>query len=303
MILPWSFAMLPSHFKADKTMDHHDNGQAGGTGLGRREFVLAAAGIATLGASAPAPASSLSAEVLPAPPDPRPVVLVTGANRGLGLEFVRLYMERDWRVIATAREPARATALRELAASYPALHIEPLDVADHAQVDQLAARYARYPVDVLINNAGIGGGGDNQVFGRLNYPVLEQVMTVNAAGPIKMCEAFLPHVRASGQKKMITVSSSQGSIASVEFPMLYWYRASKAAVNMLMANLALQLRRQGIIVGLVTPGATDTDFMAGVNMPLRDPRVAAEDMLRNIDRYTLELSGTFFDYTGEIIPW
>ena len=72
---------------------------------------------------------------------------------------------------------------------------------------------------------------------------------------------------------------------------------------MLMANLALQLRRQGIIVGLVTPGATDTDFMAGVNMPLRDPRVAAEDMLRNIDRYTLELSGTFFNYDGEVIPW
>lgn len=286
-------------------MDNHDNGQAGSTLLGRRQFVMAAAGIAVAGAntSTAAPASSPSPEALPAPSDQRPVVLVTGANRGLGLQFVRLYMERDWRIIATAREPARAAALRELAAGYPALHIEPLDVADHGQVDQLAARYAQFSVDVLINNAGIGGGGDNQLFGRLNYPVLDQVMAVNAAGPIKMCEAFLPHVRASEQKKMITVSSSQGSIASVQFPMLYWYRASKAAVNMLMANLALQLRRQGIIVGLVTPGATDTDFMAGVNMPLRDPRVAAEDMLRNIDRYTLELSGTFFDYTGEVIPW
>lgn len=286
-------------------MDKHDNGHAGSTRLGRRQFVMAAAGIAVAGANASTvtSASGLSPEVLPAPSDQRPVVLVTGANRGLGLEFVRLYMERDWRIIATAREPARATALRELAAGYSALHVEPLDVADHGQVDQLAARYAQFPVDVLINNAGIGGGGDNQVFGRLNYPVLDQVMAVNAAGPIKMCEAFLPHVRASARKKMITVSSSQGSIASVEFPMLYWYRASKAAVNMLMANLALQLRRQGIIVGLVTPGATDTDFMAGVNMPLRDPRVAAEDMLRNIDRYTLELSGTFFDYTGEVIPW
>jgi len=282
--------------------DDHDSLPASRR-LDRRQLVMAAAGIAVTAAVTPANSSATSAEPLPAPPDQRPMVLITGANRGLGLEFVRLYAARDWRVIATARDPARATALQELATEYPALHIEALDVADHGQIDRLAARYASHPVDVLINNAGIGGGGDNQVFGRLNYPVLDQVMAVNAAGPIRMCEAFLPHVRASGLKKMITVSSSQGSIASVQFPMLYWYRASKAAVNMLMANLALQLRRQGIIVGLVTPGATDTDFMAGVNMPLRDPRVAAEDMLRNIDRFTLELSGTFFNYDGEVIPW
>lgn len=271
--------------------------------LDRRKLMMAAAGLAVTATATQASDADPSPEPLPAPLDPRPTVLITGANRGLGLEFVRLYAERDWRIIATARDPARAAALNELAADYPALHIEALDVIDHDQIDRLAARYASHPVDVLINNAGIGGGGDNQVFGKLNYPVLDQVMAVNAAGPIKMCEAFLPHVRAGTQKKMITVSSSQGSIASVRFPMLYWYRASKAAVNMLMANLALQLRRQDIIVGLVTPGATDTDFMAGVNMPLRDPRVAAEDMVRNIDRFTLELSGTFFNYDGEVIPW
>jgi len=272
-------------------------------GLARRELILALAGLAAVQPVTATAASPAAADPLPAPADQRPTVLVTGANRGLGLEFARRYADRGWRVIATARDPESASALQALAGSAAALLIEPLDVTNHGQIDWLAARYAKHPIDVLLNNAGIGGGGENQLFGRLNYPVLDQVMAVNAAGPIKMCEAFLPHVQAGTQKKLITVSSSQGSIASVEMPMLYWYRASKAAVNMLMVNLALQLRRRGIIVGLVTPGATDTDFMAGVNMPLRDPGEAAEDMMRNIERFTPELSGTFLNYTGEVIPW
>ncbi|MGI9341799.1 MAG: SDR family NAD(P)-dependent oxidoreductase, partial [Gammaproteobacteria bacterium] len=120
-------------------------------------------------------------------------------------------------------------------------------------------------------------------------------------------EAFREHVKASELKKMITVSSSQGSIASVTMPMLYWYRSSKSAVNMMMTNLALQVKRRGIIVGLVTPGATATDFIDArfrKAIPnIREPAVAAADMIRNIDRFTLENSGTFFNYDGEIIPW
>ncbi len=207
-------------------------------------------------------------------------------------------------MIATCRKPAEAAALIALARERSNLVVEPLDVMDHGSVDALAAKYAGQPIDVLLNNAGIGGGGENQLFGKLKYPVLAEVMKVNAEGPAKVCEAFLPHVLAGTQKKMITVSSSQGSIGSVKMPMLYWYRASKAAVNMIMANLALQLKSRGVIVGLVTPGATDTDFMVGLpKKMLRPVADAVADMMREIDRFDLAMTGQFLDTKGSILPW
>jgi NAD(P)-dependent dehydrogenase (short-subunit alcohol dehydrogenase family) len=278
-----------------------DNDQGMTNGLDRRRF-LGLAGAAAVGAAA-APALGADA-VAPAPAGPG-TVLVTGANRGIGLEFARRYVGRGWKVIATARQPDEATELNALAAASEGLVVvERLDVTDLAAIDALAAKYAGQPVDVLLNNAGIGGGGDNQIFGKLNYPVFDEVMAVNARGPIKVCEAFLPHVQASRQKKMITVSSSQGSIGSVKMPMLYFYRASKSAVNMLMANLALQLKGRGIIVGLVTPGATDTDFMAGLpKAMLRPVGDAVEGMLRDIDGFTIERTGQFLDTKGGLLPW
>ena len=103
---------------------------------------------------------------------------------------------------------------------------------------------------------------------------------------------------------MVTVSSGQGSIGSVKMPMLYWYRSSKAAVNMLMANLALQLKPKGIVVGLVTPGPTDTDFMAGLpKKMLRPVGDAVADMMREIDRFDLSMTGQFLGFKGDILPW
>ena len=273
----------------------------------RRELLRLAAGLAAAAATDSVLAET-DTEVLPMPDDTRPAVLITGANRGLGFEFSRIYADQGWRVIATCRRPASADALNELAKQHDAVDIEALDVADHESVDRLAARYRQVPVDVLLNNAGISGGGsETQVFGRLQYEVFDDVMRVNAIGPLKMAEAFRDHVRASEQKKIITVSSSQGSIASVRVPMLYWYRSSKSAVNMMMTNLALQLKRRGVIVGLVTPGVTATDFIDDATKKripgIREPAVAAADMVRNIERFTLENTGTFFNYDGEIIPW
>ena len=122
-----------------------------------------------------------------------------------------------------------------------AVRLSPTDLEN---IDELAEKSAGEPIDLLLNNAGIGGGAENQIFGKLNYPVFYEVMAVNVMGPIKMCEAFRKNVEASDLKKMVTVSSSQGSIAEVTMPMLYWYRSSKAAVNMQMVNLALQMRRK-----------------------------------------------------------
>ncbi len=272
----------------------------------RRALLAALAGLSA-GPGMPRPARAEETEALPAPATSKTTVLITGANRGLGFEFTRQYAARDWRIIATCRRPEAANDLNELASSQADILVEPLDVTDHEAVDRLAARYRNQPIDVLLNNAGIGGGMENQLFGRLRYEVFSQVMAVNAVGPIKMAEAFIEHVKASELKKIITVSSSQGSIAQVNLPMLYWYRSSKSAVNMLMANLALQLIRRGVIVGLVTPGATATDFIAEEfrkRIPnIRQPVEAAADMIRNIDRFTLETTGQFFNYDGSVLPW
>lgn len=269
-------------------------------GIGRRGFVAGVAGVATAGAAVAAEEAGGGA----AADGVAPTVLITGASRGIGLEFAKRYAERGWRVIATCRAPATATALNALAARHANLVVEPLDVVDHASVDALAAKYAGQPVDVLLNNAGIGGGGENQLFGKMRYDVYPEVLKVNAEGPMKVCEAFLKHVEAGRLKKMITVSSSQGSIGSVNMPMLYWYRSSKAAVNMIMKNLSLQLKGRGIVVGLVTPGATDTDFMAGLpKKMLRPVEDAVVDMMREIDRFDLSMTGQFLGYRGDVLPW
>jgi NAD(P)-dependent dehydrogenase (short-subunit alcohol dehydrogenase family) len=272
--------------------------------MDRRELIRSTAALATLGTIVGRIAAAAEGEPLPTPADQQTTVLITGASRGIGLEFAQRYAERDWRVIATCRDPGKAETLQALAAKHANLVVEPLDVLDHAGIDALAARYATQPIDILLNNAGIGGGMENQLFGRLNYATFNEVMAVNAIGPMKVCEAFVKHVEASHLRKMMTVSSSQGSIGSVDAPRLYWYRSSKSALNMLMVNLAFQLKSRGIIVGLVTPGATDTDFMKGLpKKMLRPVADAVTDMAREIDRFDLSMTGQFLDTKGQSLPW
>jgi len=233
-----------------------------------------------------------------------PTVMITGSNRGIGFEFAKRYAERGWRVIATARKPAEAEALRALASEHDNVVVEQLDVTDFDRVDELAADYAETPIDLLILNAGITGGADKQMFTKMDFDVFAKVLEVNTIAPLKMAEAFYPHVKASRDKKIVTVSSSQGSIGSVDSPRLYFYRSSKAAVNMAMLNLALQLKRKGISVAMVNPGPTDTDMMAGLPKNLLRPTpVAVADMIRNIDGLSLETSGSFYHYDGTILPW
>jgi NAD(P)-dependent dehydrogenase (short-subunit alcohol dehydrogenase family) len=282
----------------------------------RRDFLAGAAGlaVAALGANQAQAGAHVRAPLALTPEDKtaRPVgegavILITGANRGLGLEFTRQYADRGARIIATARKPEKADALNALAADNKNITVEQLDVTDHDRIDALAAQYVDQPIDLLLNNAGIGGDSADQIFGRMNFDTFELVMAVNVQGPMKICEAFRKNVRASDHKKMVAVSSSQGSIASVTSPMLYWYRASKAALNMCMVNLAAQLQRRRVIVGLVTPGATATDFIPeqfrGAIKGIQEPPVAAADMIRNIDRFTVANTGTFFDWDGTIVPW
>lgn len=235
-----------------------------------------------------------------------PTVLVTGANRGIGLELARQYATRGWKVIATARKPAEATELAALSAkSEGRVSVETLDVTDLAAIDALAAKYQGQPVDVLFNNAGITGGGNNQLFGKkMEWPLYELVLRTNVIGPLKMAEAFLPHILASQQKKISNVSSSQGSIGSMNNGMLYFYRPSKAALNMEMRNLAIQLKSKGVAVALIDPGPVDTDMMSMLpKRMLRPVETAGSDLIRITDQLSVANTGTFWTFDGSVLPW
>ena len=234
---------------------------------------------------------------------PAPTVLITGANRGIGLELARQYAARGWTVIATTRDPAEATELTALAEKQPNLVVEGLDVTNHPQIDALALKYKDKPIDILLNNAGIDGGNKNAKFGQMNYEVYYQVHAVNVVGPVKMAEAFLPNVAASQQKKIISITSGQGSIAKT-WGCCYFYRSSKAALNMMMRNIALELKPKGITVGLISPGFVKTDMTKGINLPIM---ITAEESARSvmavIDGYDLSKTGTFLEHDGSEWPW
>jgi NAD(P)-dependent dehydrogenase (short-subunit alcohol dehydrogenase family) len=232
-----------------------------------------------------------------------PTVLITGANRGIGLELARQYAGRGWLVVATSRTPAEATALLAIAKEHGNVTVETLDVTDFPQIDALAAKYRGKPIDVLLNNAGISGGNEAGTFGHLDYATYDKVHAVNVIGPLKMAEAFLPNVAASQQKKIINITSTQGSI-SRSTGGGYFYRSSKAALNMVMHSLAIDLKPQGITVGLVSPGFVRTDFTKGIDLPMMiTPEQSATAVIKVIDDYDLAKTGTFMRHTGEEAAW
>ena len=232
-----------------------------------------------------------------------PTVLITGASRGIGLELARQYAGRGWQVVATARTPKEATALMAIAKEHANVSVEALDVTDHAQIDALAAKYKGRPIDVLLNNAGIAGGSEAGTFGKLKYDEYDKVHAVNVVGPLKMAEAFLPNVAASQQKKIISITSTQGSI-SRSTGGGYFYRSSKAALNMVMHSLAIDLKPQGITVGLVSPGFVRTDFTKGIDLPIMiTAEQSATAVIKVIDGYDLAKTGTFMRHTGEEAAW
>lgn len=234
-----------------------------------------------------------------------PTILITGANRGIGLEFVRQSAERGWHVIATARKPAEATELQALAKANPRIVIEPLDVTDFDQVDALAARYKDRPIDVLVNNAGISGSMQDQMFGRhSDWAMFERILRTNTIAPLKVAEAFLPHLLASTQKKLINVSSSEGSIGSVTQPRMYFYRASKAALNMEMRNVALAQKGKGLLVANINPGIVDTEMVAVMPQRMKRPKEdAVKDLIRIMDQLDAGNTGRFWNFDGTELPW
>ncbi|MFW2403736.1 MAG: SDR family oxidoreductase [Gammaproteobacteria bacterium] len=233
--------------------------------------------------------------------------LITGANRGLGLEFTRQYAEDGWRVIACCREPADADELQQLAMRFDGVTIEALDVCDRAGIDALAEEHAGLAIDVLLNNAGIIGPipiADNverQHFGKMDYDVWRDVIETNTFAPLKMAEAFVEHIAASQQKKIVNISSQVGSIAEMSVPALA-YASSKTALNRVMTTVAGQLSERGIIVAMFCPGYVKTRMDAyGYAMVEIEQSVSALRPL--IEALTLDDAGSFTRFDGKPIAW
>jgi NAD(P)-dependent dehydrogenase (short-subunit alcohol dehydrogenase family) len=224
-------------------------------------------------------------------------VLITGSSRGIGLGLARAYAARGWRVIATCRSPGTAD---QLAAMEGEVSVQALDVTDTASIAQLAESLAGTPIDLLINNAGIGGAAVG--LGNMDLDRWRLVLETNLLGPAKVVDAFLPHVRAGTGRKIVNISSTLGSIARASGGN-YAYRSSKAALNMTMRAIARDLVDEGIICVLLSPGIVDTHFTRGGRMPKIPVEESVAGLLRVIDGLTRADAGAFLRYTGDIVEW
>lgn len=261
--------------------------------LSRHFAFLVLAALVAMGAATP----SRAAEGVP-------TVLVTGANRGIGLEFVRQYAARGWRVIATARDPGAAEALQAVARANAArVTVERLDVTDAAEVASLAAKYRGQPIDVLINNAGLTGEfrGAGQKFGSLDYAEGETMMAVNAFGPLRVSEALYPNVKLGRQKKIVAITALLGvhSFGYGGFDGAYWYKVTKAAMNAAMANLAREAAKDGVVVTLLTPGEVAVEKVRNPGPEFIAPEVSIRGMIGVIDGLTPADSGAIIRYNGK----
>lgn len=242
-----------------------------------------------------------------------PTVLVTGAGRGLGLEIARQYLAEGWQVIACARAPQGSPALGSLAAEANkaggSLTIESLDVTDHAAIDALAGRLSGRAIDVLINCAGTMGSGNFAEqgtafgkFGASDFKDWEQVFRINTMAPMKMAEAFVSHVARSEQKKIVSLSSIIGSIASNKLGGFYAYRATKAGLNAVMRSMAIDLARKYQIIAIpLHPGWVRTD-MGGPRADI-DAVASVAGMRAVIAGLDASKAGRFWMYDGSELPW
>ena len=221
-------------------------------------------------------------------------VLVTGANRGIGLEFVRQYAAGGWTVLACCRAPEAADALKALEGD---IHIHKLDVGDRDAVKALA-REIDAPLDLVIANAGVGVSGEGS-FGDLDYEAWRRFIDVNLFGSVATCEAFTPHV-TKAQGGIAVISTKMASIGDASGGAMA-YRTSKTALNMATKVIAAALAPSGVAVGVFHPGWVVTD-MGGPN-GLIDTRTSVEGLRTLIDRMPVSDAPKFLAYDGQEIPW
>jgi NAD(P)-dependent dehydrogenase (short-subunit alcohol dehydrogenase family) len=255
-------------------------------------------------------------------------VLITGSNRGLGLEFVKQYAARGDTIIATTRNPADAKDLNELAAKNKKITVEKLDVLDQAAVNALQAKYKDKPIDILINSAGVLGAGH---FGNLTLEEFNRVLDTNTFGTLAMVQAFQPNLAASQMKKVVGITSPAGSFdlsnimkdgkmigapesgkeakvarnVQVSEGGGFYYSMSKVALNMAAQKIRPQLKKQGIAFVLIAPNAVDTDMLS--ELGFKGPAMTAPDaisrFLKIIDSTTPDNQGRPVVQDGTLLNW
>lgn len=248
-------------------------------------------------------------------------VLVTGANSGIGLEFTRQYLARGWTVIATHRRSELPPTLAVLTQKYKTIRIERVDVTSVEQVRALASRLANVPIDVLINNAGVyndrgvcapeddacPGDWTTQNFGKMRYELLDTILSVNVKGPLLVSEMLFQNVRASKLKKIIAISSSNGSLTGPQAGGgAIFYRSSKAALNRAMQLVAASVKGDGVTVVMFNPGPTLTEhqmYLKGQFKGMLETSFTVGNMIKTIDTVTIADTGRFLRYDGIAEAW
>lgn len=229
-------------------------------------------------------------------------VLITGSNRGLGLEWVRQYHQEGWRVYATCRHPDQADELNKLAESSSNISIHQLDVTLAEQISAVSKELDGMPLDLLINNAGVyheRWGKDK--LGQINYSDWQDTFNVNTLGTVRVSEALIHNVAQSQRRLIVSITSHMGSIADISSGNDYAYRSSKTAVNAAMKGLSYEVAGHGVGVLLLHPGWVRTR-MGGESAPLSTQESVA-GMRRLIEDYKPSDSGRFYRYDGSQIPW
>jgi len=216
-------------------------------------------------------------------------VLITGCNRGIGLELVRQFRERGDDVIAVCR--GASDVLRELGVDI----VDGIDVGDGESIEELKRRLGGRSIDILVNNAGIL---EDDTFGEIDYDAMLEQYRINALGPLRVTEALVDNLHDGSRVAIIT--SRVGSIADNGSGGYYGYRASKTAVNQIGKNLALELKPRGIAVALLHPGMVATGMTGGHGIP---PAVAARGLIDRIDELWLAETGVFLHADGYRLPW
>jgi NAD(P)-dependent dehydrogenase (short-subunit alcohol dehydrogenase family) len=247
-------------------------------------------------------------------------VLITGANSGIGLEFTKQYAAKGWTVIATHRRKDMPKTLGEVVAKYPKVRVETLDVTSVESVQSLASRLGGTAVDVLINNAGVyndrrkcasedescPGDWTNQAFGKMDFTLLDTILDVNVKGPLIVTQGLYENVKKSGLKKIVAISSSNGTLTGEKPPRpgAVFYRTSKAALNRSFQIVAASVKDDGVTVVMFNPGPTSTERQAYIKSPIMiKTDFTVGNMIRTIDKVTINDTGKFLRYDGEPEPW
>lgn len=222
-------------------------------------------------------------------------VLITGANRGIGLALAEQFIKQGYEVIGTARKPAQSNNLEALGAK-----VEQLDVTDQTSVNELAERLKEQSIDILINNAGIVGHTSREL-DNLDVNALATVYNVNALGPLRVIQALFDNLTRGKQKLVINISSTMASIERNTWGTTIGYRASKAALNMINKTLAVDYGKQGLTFVVLHPGYVKTDMNAGAGEYTAEQ--SASGLTNVIIGLSHENNGQFFDHLGKQLPW